>query len=303
MARVYRAARDPRIVPLGRGVARPGALAHPAAQPGARALLAREAGEAGHPEYDLPPGCPGCGSSWRAARWTGAARWTPEDFVITCGASEALHLACAPWRAPATPSRSSPPPTTARCRPSKRSGCARWRFRATRAPAWSWTRWRPRWAGARVAAVLVVPSFSNPLGSCMPEEHRERLVACSPSARCPSSRTTSTGTCTSARSARGPRKALDTDGHACCCAARSPRRWRRATAWAGWRRAASASGGAAQVRADRGHRHAAPARDRRASSQQRRLRQTPARAAPAARLAGGADGGRPWPSTSPRAPA
>jgi DNA-binding transcriptional MocR family regulator len=90
IARVYKAARDPSIVPLGAAQISPALL--PTENINRRlAAVARTAGGVGV-TYDPPPGCTALRRqiARRAAEWGIAS--SPDEWVTTVGAMEALHL-------------------------------------------------------------------------------------------------------------------------------------------------------------------------------------------------------------------
>ncbi len=177
VAEVYGAARDASIVPLG------AAYPSPAVLPTARlnrllASVARRAGDEGV-AYDAPPGCLALRRqiARRSLEWGFPA--LPDDIVTTVGAAEALNLclqACA--RPGDTIAIESPTyygvlqlieslgmkvleiPTHPRDGMSIDALASA--LRRGRTPA--------------VKAVLVTPSYNNPLGACMPEAARRKLV-------------------------------------------------------------------------------------------------------------------------------
>jgi DNA-binding transcriptional MocR family regulator len=175
VSRVYRAAGDPRIIPLGTS------LPAPALLPVRRlnrelALLAREAGEVAI-DYDMPPGCLALRQQVARRSLDWGCPLSPEDFVMTCGASEAVHLCLSAVARPGDTVAIESPAYYGTLQAIEAQG-----LRALEIPS------HPRHGleldaleatlnKRKVAAVLVVPSFSNPLGGCMPEEHRQRLVA------------------------------------------------------------------------------------------------------------------------------
>jgi DNA-binding transcriptional MocR family regulator len=175
VARVYRAANDPRVVQFGAAV--PAAELLPAQRLNRElAALSREEGDAAV-GYDMPPGCPELRRQLarRALEW--GCGLGAEDFITTCGASEAIHLSLLAVARPGDTIAIESPAYYGTLRAIEALG-----LRALEIPT------HPRHGmeldaleavldKRRVAAVLVVPSFSNPLGSCMPEEHRQRLVA------------------------------------------------------------------------------------------------------------------------------
>ena len=84
-------------------------------------------------------------------------------------------------------------------------------------------------------AVVVTPTVSNPLGSIMPDDERERLVGSRAATTSRSSRTTSTASSCSTARGRGrcARSRARARTATSCSSARCPRRSRRATASAG----------------------------------------------------------------------
>lgn len=174
VARVYRSASDPRMVPLGAGI--PSAELLPARRLNRElALLARESSELAV-AYDMPPGCPELRRQLarRALDW--GCTLGADDFITTCGASEALHLSLLAVARTGDTIVIESPAYYGTLRTIEALG-----LRALEIPS------HPRHgmeiealeavlARRRVAAVLMVPSFSNPVGSCMPEAHRQRLV-------------------------------------------------------------------------------------------------------------------------------
>jgi DNA-binding transcriptional MocR family regulator len=175
VSRVYRAAGDPRVVQLGASIPSPELL------PTQRlnrelATLAREAGDLAV-EYDMPPGCLELRQqiARRSLEW--GCSLSPDDFITTCGASEAVYLALRVVARAGDTIAIDSPAYYGTLQAIESLG-----LRALEIPS------HPRHGlelealeaaldKRRVAALLTVPSFSNPLGSCMPEEHRQRLVA------------------------------------------------------------------------------------------------------------------------------
>ncbi|WNG31423.1 PLP-dependent aminotransferase family protein [Cystobacter fuscus] len=174
VARVYQAARDERVVQLGAAVPAPELL------PGPRlhrdmVMLSRQRPDA--IGYDMPPGCLELRRqvARRALDW--GCSLSPDDFVTTCGATEAVYLSLAAVARAGDTVAVESPAYYGTLQALESLG-----LRALELPT------HPRHGleldaleaaldKRRVAAVLVVPSFSNPLGACMPEENRARLVA------------------------------------------------------------------------------------------------------------------------------
>ncbi|OJH42169.1 PLP-dependent aminotransferase family protein [Cystobacter ferrugineus] len=174
VARVYRAASDERIVQLGAAVPAPELL------PGPRlhrdmVMLSRQRPDA--IGYDMPPGCLELRRqvARRALEW--GCSLSADDFITTCGATEAVYLSLAAVARSGDTVVIESPAYYGTLQAMESLG-----LRALELPS------HPRHGleldaleavldKRRVAAVLVVPSFSNPLGACMPEENRARLVA------------------------------------------------------------------------------------------------------------------------------
>ncbi|PTL83307.1 GntR family transcriptional regulator [Vitiosangium sp. GDMCC 1.1324] len=174
VSRVYRAVGDPRIIPLGASLPSPELL------PVRRlhrelTLQAREASDVAI-DYDMPPGCLEMRQQVARRSLDWGCPLAPEDFVMTCGASEAVHLSLFAVARPGDTVAIESPAYYGTLQAIEAQG-----LRALEIPS------HPRHGleldaleaalnKRKVAAVLVVPSFSNPLGSCMPEENRQRLV-------------------------------------------------------------------------------------------------------------------------------
>lgn len=174
VTQVYRAVSDPRIVPLG------AACISAELMPTRRlnrelALLAREAGEVAI-EYDMPPGCLALRQqvARRSLQW--GCPLSPEEIILTCGASEAVNLCLAAVARRGDTVAVESPAYYGLLQALEAQG-----LRVLELPS------HPRHGleldalettlkKRKLAAVFSVPSFSNPLGSCMPEAHRERLV-------------------------------------------------------------------------------------------------------------------------------
>ncbi|NBD07930.1 aminotransferase-like domain-containing protein [Corallococcus silvisoli] len=174
VTQLYRSSREPRIVQLG--------SAWPAPELLPTRRLAREMGQLARDRqmegvmYDVPPG-----SLWlrkqlakRALEW-GCALGA-DDFISTSGAAEAVHLCLVAAARTGDTIAIESPTYYGTLLAIESLG-----LKALEIPS------HPRHGleldaleaaleRRRVAAVLVVPSFSNPIGSCMPEERRRRLV-------------------------------------------------------------------------------------------------------------------------------
>jgi DNA-binding transcriptional MocR family regulator len=166
---------DPRLVPMGG--ANPGAALLPATK------LARIAGALSRREpraaiqYDPPPGCPSLRReiSRRSLEWGCAL--PADEFILTNGATEALHLALRTVARPGETVMVESPAYYGVLHILSRLG-----LRAVAVPASArgglrLDAARKVLARQKIAAIVVTPNFSNPLGALMPPEARAALVA------------------------------------------------------------------------------------------------------------------------------
>ncbi len=172
--RVYAAARDERMVQLGAAV--PSTELLPS-KPLNRlvAALAREVGAVGL-EYDMPPGWPPLRQQLARRSLTWGCALSAEDFITTCGASEAVSLCLLAVARPGDIVALESPAYYGVLRAVEALG-----LRALEIPT------HPR-DGIQldalaealrrhpVRAVLVVTNFSNPLGTVMPDARKQELV-------------------------------------------------------------------------------------------------------------------------------
>ncbi len=140
------------------------------------AAAARSA-EYGGAEYDLPPGHPPLRQqiARRSLEWGCAL--SPDDLITTYGATEALNLCLMSVARRGDIVAVESPTFFGILQMLEAHG-----LRALEIPcdARDGMRLDALEAGIRrhrVAAVLAVTNFSNPLGSCMPDENKEKLVA------------------------------------------------------------------------------------------------------------------------------
>lgn len=172
--RVYRAASDPAIVQLGSAV--------PAVELLPSAALARAlAASMRHPRdgglaYQMPPGLPELRRmiAQRALHW--GMDIGEDDVIITSGATEAVHLSLLATTRPGDVVAMESPAYYGTLQVVEALG-----LRVLDIPCHPETGLdvdvlAQRLERQRIAAVVAVPSYSNPLGSCMPAEARQRLV-------------------------------------------------------------------------------------------------------------------------------
>jgi DNA-binding transcriptional MocR family regulator len=174
VARVYGAARDPRVVPFG------AATLSPALLPTEKinrimSAVAREAGGAGV-AYDVPPGCLALRRqvARRAAEWGVALR--PDDVVTTVGAMEALHLCLrAVARAGDTIAVESPA-YYGILQLVEGLGMRALEIPVNPGTGLDLDILEQSLKRHRIKACLAVTNFSNPVGSLMPDASKKALV-------------------------------------------------------------------------------------------------------------------------------
>ncbi|HVO19510.1 MAG TPA: PLP-dependent aminotransferase family protein [Anaeromyxobacter sp.] len=173
VARVFHAARDPRVVNLSHATPDPSLLP---ARGLARALSSAVRGGEGGLRYEMPPGH----LELRQAIARRALSWGcdlgADDLVVTGGATEAIQLGLLAAVRPGDVVALESPAYYGTLQALEALG-----LRVVEVPCLpdvgmdlDELERRIDRHGAR--AVLAVPSFSNPLGSCMPEAARERLA-------------------------------------------------------------------------------------------------------------------------------
>ncbi|CAN5397711.1 PLP-dependent aminotransferase family protein [soil metagenome] len=166
---------NPRFVPMGG--ANPSADLLPARKL-SRIIgtLARE-NPAQAVNYDAVPGCPRLRHevSRRSLDW--GCYLQPDDFVLTNGASEALHLSLAATTKPGDTVIVESP-----CYYGLLNILSHLNLRVIALPADAMDGLdidavEEALSHEKVAAIVVIPNFSNPLGSLMPEANRLELIA------------------------------------------------------------------------------------------------------------------------------
>lgn len=171
---IYRAHEDPRLVQLGTAVVS-SALLPTAALARAMASSLRHSRDGGA-DYENPPGLPELRRliARRALHW--GMTIGENDVIITCGATEAVNLSLLATTRPGDVVAMESPAFYGTLQVVETLG-----LRVLGIPCHPETgldveALAQRLERQRVAAVLVVPTYSNPLGSCMPEAARQRLV-------------------------------------------------------------------------------------------------------------------------------
>jgi DNA-binding transcriptional MocR family regulator len=172
--KIYRAANDPSIVQLGSAV--PSTELLPAA-----ALSRAVASSMRHPRdgglgYQMPPGLPELRRmiAQRALHW--GMTISEDDVVITSGATEAVHLSLLATTRPGDVVAMESPAYYGTLQVAEALGLKVLGIPCHPATGLDVDALAERLDQLEVAAVVATPSYSNPLGSCMPDAARERLV-------------------------------------------------------------------------------------------------------------------------------
>jgi DNA-binding transcriptional MocR family regulator len=174
VARVYRAARDPQVVNLAHATPDPALL--PARALG-RAFSTAARGPDGGIRYEMPPGL----LQLRQAIARRALSWgcdlSPDELVVTSGATEAIHLCLLAVARGGDAVALESPAFYGTLQTLEALGLKVVEVPCLPDVGMDLDELERRLDRHAVRAVLAVPSFSNPLGSCMPEAARQRLVS------------------------------------------------------------------------------------------------------------------------------
>ena len=174
VAGIYRAAGDPALVHLGTATPAPALLPTRAL---ARAVAAEARRSAtGGIDVAYPPGLHALRRLIAQRAVAAGCQLSEDDLVITSGATEALQLALL-----AVTSRGDTVAVESPAYYGTLLAVEALGLRVMEVPCHPETgldvdELARRMLERRVAAVLAVPSFSNPLGSCMPDDAKQRLV-------------------------------------------------------------------------------------------------------------------------------
>lgn len=173
-AHLFDALRQPGVVPLG--AAYPGPENLPVAKLGRiMATLAREAGPRGV-VYDMPPGCESLRRQIALRSLDRGLHLSPDEILTTSGGTEALALCLRAVTRPGDIVAVESPTYFGVLQQIEELG-----LRALEIPmhpqhGMNLDALEAALKTHPVAACLSVPNFSNPLGSLMPEENKQRLV-------------------------------------------------------------------------------------------------------------------------------
>lgn len=216
VARVYHTALDPRVVNLAHATPDPALL--PARALG-RVLAAAARGSDGGVRYEVPPGLRALRQAVarRALSW--GCELAADDVVVTNGATEAIHCCLLAVARPGDAVAVESPAYYGTLQTLEALG-----MRVVEVPClpdagMDLDELERRMDRHAVRAVLAVPTFSNPLGSCMPDEAKARLVSIVARRRIPLIEDDVYGELVFGPSRPRPAKAFDRDGSVMLCGA------------------------------------------------------------------------------------
>ena len=171
--RVYHAARDPSVVNLAHATPDPALLPTRAL---GRAISAAARGSEGGVRYEMPPGLLALRQevARRALAW--GCSLSPDDLVVTSGATEAIHLCLLAVAHQGEAVAIESPAFYGTLQIMEAMGLKVVEVPCLPDVGMDLDELERRIDRHGVRAVLAVPTFSNPLGSCMPDEARSRLV-------------------------------------------------------------------------------------------------------------------------------
>lgn len=215
VSEILAVARDPAMLPLGASGHSPDLL--PTLK--LNQILAKVARQAGSSSnlYDLPPGQESVRRriALRSLTWGGSL--TAEDLVMTCGCMESINLCLKAVAKPGDTIAIESPAFYGFLQVLESLG-----MKALEIPT------HPR-EGVSLAALelairtqpikacLFTPNFNNPLGSCMPEEHKQQLVEMLTQAQIPLIEDDVMGELYFGERRPKPAKAFDTEGMVLLC--------------------------------------------------------------------------------------
>ena len=174
VAKMYRAARDPRLVVLS--------LATPALDLLPSSSLARSLSAearrapAGCVAYEMPPGLAALRTAIARRMMTMGCLLHAEDLVITAGATEALALSLLSITQPGQTVAVEAPAYYGTLHLMEALGLKALPVPCSPETGVDLPELERQLSRQRIAAVVAVPNFSNPLGGCMPDASKRKLV-------------------------------------------------------------------------------------------------------------------------------
>lgn len=172
--KIFEAALLPEVVPFG--AAYPGAENLPVVKLNRiMASVARREG-AGAVGYDMPPGCEALRRQLAKRSLDWGTQLSPDDFITTCGGTEALALCLRAVTKPGDVVAVESPSYFGVLQQMEELGLKALEISMHPRDGMNLEALERALKRRRVAACLAVPNFNNPLGSLMPDEHKLRLI-------------------------------------------------------------------------------------------------------------------------------
>jgi DNA-binding transcriptional MocR family regulator len=215
VAHVYQAAGDPALVHLGSATTSPDLLpTHGLAR--AMGAVARRS-RTGGVEYAYPPGLRSLRRHIALRAVAAGCTLSEDDVVVTSGATEAVQLALLAVASRGSTVAVESPAYYGTLLALEASGLRVLEIPCHPDTGMDLDELEQRLERYRVAAVLAVPTFSNPLGSCMPDAAKARLVRVLSQRSIPLIEDDVFGDLAFGPSRPRPAKAFDTDGTVMYC--------------------------------------------------------------------------------------
>jgi DNA-binding transcriptional MocR family regulator len=127
--------------------------------------------------YDIPPGCEALRVQIARRSMNAGCTLTPDDIVITCGCQEALNLCLRAVAKPGDTILLESPTYYGVLQIIESLGMCALELPTHPRDGINLDALEYALEQKDVKACLLSPNFTNPLGSCMPDENKERLVA------------------------------------------------------------------------------------------------------------------------------
>ena len=173
-SRIFDAARTPGVAPLG--AAYPGADNLPVAKMSRiMASVSRSAGARGI-SYDMPPGSEALRREIAKRSLDRGLNLSPDEIITTCGGTEALALCLRAVAKGGEVVAVESPTYFGVLQQIEEFGLKALEIPMHPRDGMDLDALEHALNGRRIAACLAVPNFNNPLGSLMPDAHKQRLV-------------------------------------------------------------------------------------------------------------------------------
>ncbi|MEK0447381.1 MAG: hypothetical protein RLZZ399_2702 [Verrucomicrobiota bacterium] len=173
-ARIFDAARMPEAVPFG--AAYPGEENLPVVKLNRiMAAVARSAGAHGV-GYDMPPGCEALRRQLAKRSLDWGTQLSPDAFITTCGGTEALTLCLRAVTKPGDVVAVESPSYFGVLQQIEELGLKAIEIPMHPRDGMNLDALQQALKSRRVAVCVAMPNYHNPLGSLMPDDHKQRLI-------------------------------------------------------------------------------------------------------------------------------